>query len=149
MDEIAEAIAGILGLSEDLARVFEHPPESVSDYPCAIVLEVNGREERAGIGGLWEANATARVWILARPRRNLPEDITAARPWVGRLLTLFEMHDELAVEEDDEPLGEITRLAWKLGNLEYAGIQHAGVELEIEMRLDRQVVYGCGPVAVG
>ena len=148
MDAIAAAVGAILETDEEIKRVFVEPPESVTDYPAALVLEINGETAREGYGGLWEAEVKIRVWLLAVPRRHLPVAVKAARPWVPRLLGLFQRHDMLAATEGDEELGEITGLAWTLGNLAYAKIDHAGVELIITARVDQQVLLTCGKVAL-
>lgn len=142
-DRIADAIKRILELDSGIKRVFSDPPESVSAYPTAIVLEVNGESSRSAFGGLWEATIKARVWILVAPRQHLPHAIRMSRPWVSKVLRLFQERDELAPTDVDEPIGEVIGLEWKEGNLEYAGIQHSGIELTVTARVDQQVVYGC------
>jgi hypothetical protein len=139
---IADAIARTLRLDEDIAHVFADPPEGVHDFPTAIVLETSGDTNRAGYRGLWEIESETRVWLLVETRRDLEPNVNVTRPWEFRLLNLFAENDTFR-DEEGTIFGEITRLRFRTGQLTYGDINHLGVELTINARVDIQVAVGC------
>lgn len=149
-DVLAAALARIFEQDEDLARqVFENPPESIADLPAVVMVDSQGDTGRAGYGVLWEAVVTMRVLLLAaaRGRNSLAEEVRPARPWVGRVLNLLAAHDELVIADDSvEEVGEIQRMRWKMAEIGYGGMMYVGVEFEIDVRVDWQVIADCGRV---
>lgn len=142
MDEIADAIARVLRADESIYQATADPPEGISDYPTALVLEVNGEAGLGGYRGLWEPIVEARIWLLVQPRRQLPEAVRATRPWTTRLLRMFAQNDVLT-NEAGESLAEITGMRWTMGNLTYGGVDHSGIELVLVARMDLQVEAEC------
>jgi hypothetical protein len=144
MQAIAEAIGRILELSDGIEQVFADPPEGVSSYPSAIVLDIGGASTRAGLRGLWETTLEARVWLLAAPRgQGLPEVVKDARTWGESLARLFAEHDELTDTDGQTVIGEIVGLRWATGALTYGNIEHAGVDLTLSVRVDIQAAVSC------
>lgn len=142
MDKIAEAVADILALDDDIEQVFADPPEGISDYPTAVVLDIGGSAARAALRGLWEPLIDIKVWLLVQPRSHLPDAVQATRPWASRLVALFAQNDELS-DENGQVLAEITGLKWTTGMLTYSNIECSGIELTLTARMEVQALVAC------
>jgi hypothetical protein len=141
-DLICEALGRVLQQDEALI-VYVEPPEAVNDYPAALVLETEGVGGLRAYRGGWGASVTVRVVILVRPRVELPEAISSARPWVRRGLALFLAHDELKAVTGDIALGDLTAIEWSVGQMVYADTRWSSVEFELTYETDVQIAVTC------
>lgn len=142
MDDVVDAVARVLESDEDIHAVYGNAPEGVSDYPAAIVLDVESSTETAGYGGLWEHLLQVRLWVLVTPRRYLPEAVEAMWPWRARLAQLFADNSDL-LSRAGEHVAEITKIVCRPGVLTYGKVEHAGIEVTLTARADLQALMGC------
>lgn len=159
-DLLIAALADVLRTDTAIHTVHETPPESLVDTPAAVLLESTGEAARDSYRGGWASEVQVRLVLYVTPRTHLPEAVTAARPWVARLLALLSENDaplyqaptpEPEDEEDPPPeppdpvaTGELLRLAWSLGVQQYAKTMYAVVEITATYRTEFTVPVTCG-----
>jgi hypothetical protein len=144
-DLICDALGRVLQQDEAL-DVYVYPPESVIDYPAAVILETDGAGSREAYRGSWGVMVSVRVVILVQPRVELAEAVEAARPWARRVLALLAAHDELKAMPDDIPLADLDTIEWTSGRLDYAGTAWAAVDFELAYRTDLQIAVACSGI---
>lgn len=133
---IPEAIARTLRTDTDLATRThtELPDHTGDDLPLALVLESTGTSRLSGMGPSYRRTFRVQVWVLVKSRGELREAMVPSRPWVNRLLDLFEANPTLETADGDW-FGNLyegdTTIEWRDGVFAWGQHEYTGVELFI------------------
>lgn len=120
---IDEILAALRTITTTTLRVFEAAPESMSEFPCAIVYPWEGEMTPNPAGG--RSLHTLRVEVH-QSRTLLPVAITAAEVWPDLVMGAIKTMTSHIVWP----------LRYRCGPIEYAGEKHYGVVFEIQVKVN-------------
>ncbi|MBK8772594.1 MAG: hypothetical protein IPM06_19515 [Rhizobiales bacterium] len=120
IDKIRVHVAGLTGL----ARVYSDPPDSMQEFPCAIVIANRGAYELSAAGG--RAFHVIVVEIHSA-RQVLPQAVDEAKVWPDRMYT------KLAAATDLDINGQIT---YRAGGIQYGNDVHYAVRFEVPCKVN-------------
>ena len=113
---VRAAVAGMAGLT----RVYDDPPASLSEFPCAFVVSANGEMSDSGAGGL--AFHTIAIEIYQAPNITAAA-VDGAKVWPDRVFA--------ALRTDPTLGGTVTHIRWPLTyqalGLQYNNVTHYGM----------------------
>lgn len=119
----------IAGNISGVARAYSDPPESISEFPAAIVYA--GRGTLEGISsGLSRHLHTIRIDILSS-RQQLPQAISEAKGWPDALMTGLRANEQLS--------GAVSAIVWPVVYeatvLPYSNLTHYGIRFEVTVKI--------------
>jgi len=121
---LQNAVATMAGL----ARVHSDPPESISEFPAAIVYAWEGEMEASAVGD--RAIHTAVVEIH-ESRQVLPQAIDRAKQWPDKLLAALRANPTLG--------GSVAAIVWpvryRARPLLYGSELHYGIRFEVRLKI--------------
>jgi hypothetical protein len=120
IDNLRTHMANLTGL----ARVYTDPPDSMQEFPCAIVNAARGSYELNAAGG--RAFHTV-VVDIHHNRQILPQAVDEAKVWPDRV------YAELAAATDLYINGPIT---YRAGGMQYNNETHYGVRFEVPCKVN-------------
>ena len=107
-----------------IVRVYDDPPESLSEYPCAIVYGFRGNYEDNAAGG---RSFHTVVIEIHHSRQVLPEAADAAKVWPDRMFARLKAATDLHI---------VWPMAYQLGSIGYANETHYGVRFELQVKVN-------------
>lgn len=111
-------VAGIL-------RVYSDPPDSVNDFPCALVYARDGRMgERVG-KGVCDHRDTVIIIEVYHARQVLPQAVNASKVWPDLLMAELLPSSTLNIQYP---------ITWRMGPLRYNDDTYFGVHFEVTVR---------------
>ena len=122
IDTLRAHVANLTGI----ARVYEDPPESLSEYPCAIVYVLRGTYEANAAGG---RSFHTLVVEVHHSRQVLPEAMDAAKVWPDRMFAELKAATDLHI---------VWPFAYLAGGLQYGNETHYGVRFEIQAKVNEE-----------
>jgi len=133
-DTLAGAIDGLLGAVETmpgLTRVYDDPPASLSEFPCAFVVASNGEMSDSGAGGI--AFHTLAIEIYQAPNITA-QAVDGAKVWPDRVFA--------ALKADPLLGGNVTHIRWPITyralGLTYNNVTHYGMRFEVTVKVIEQ-----------
>jgi hypothetical protein len=124
LDTVIDTMRAHVANLSGLARVYDDPPESLSEYPCAIVYALRGNYEANAAGG---RSFHTLVIEIHHSRQVLPDAMDAAKVWPDR------MYAELKAATD---VHIIWPMPYQLGGIAYANETHYGARFEIQCKVN-------------
>ncbi len=113
---IRAAVEGMTGLT----RVYDDPPASLSEFPCAFVVSSNGEMSDSGAGGI--ALHTIAIEIYQAPNITA-QAVDGAKVWPDRVFA--------ALRSDPTLGGTVTHIRWPITyqalGLQYNNVTHYGM----------------------
>lgn len=109
---------------DGLERVYDDPPESLSEYPCAIVYVLRGNYEANAAGG---RSFHTVVTEIHHSRQVLPEAMDAAKVWPDRMFAELKAATDLHI---------IWPMPYLAGGLQYGSETHYGVRFELQCKVN-------------
>ncbi len=117
------AIGGVraaVGSMAGLTRVYDDPPGSLSEFPCAFVVSANGEMSDSGAGGL--AFHTIAIEIYQAPNITA-QAVDGAKVWPDKVFAALRIDPTLG--------GTVTHIRWPLTyqalGLQYNNVTHYGM----------------------
>lgn len=111
-------VAGIL-------RVYSDPPDSLNEFPCAVVYARDGRMgERMG-KGVCDHRDTVIIVEVYHARQVLPQAVNASKAWPDLLMAELLTSSTLNI---------LYPINWRAGPLQYNDNTHFGIRFEITVR---------------
>jgi hypothetical protein len=107
-----------------IARVYDDPPESLSEYPCAIVYGFRGNYEANAAGG---RSFHTVVVEIHHTRQVLPEAMDAAKVWPDRVYAELKAATDLHI---------VWPMPYQLGGLQYGNETHYGARFELQCKVN-------------
>lgn len=120
---IDETVAALRTIGSDTLRIFEAAPESMSEFPAAIVYPWEGEMTPNPAGG--RSFHTLRIEVH-QSRTLLPVAITAAEVWPDVVMGAIKAMTAHIVWP----------IKYRCGPIEYAGEKHYGVVFEIQIKVN-------------
>lgn len=129
---LASAISQLVEIANDIngvKRAYSDPPESISEFPAAIVYA--GRGTLEGISsGLARHLHTIRIDILSS-RQQLPQAISEAKGWPDALMT--------GLRADETLSGSVSAIVWPVNYeataIPYNALTHYGMRFEVTVKI--------------
>lgn len=128
MDSLADttvAFYNLLRLVPGLRRVWEKPPESMSEFPCAIIYPYQGELWSNAAGG--RSFHTVRIEIH-HTRQVMPQALGEAEVWPGRLYEVLRT----ASLDIQWPV------RYRCGPIDYSNERHYGVQFDILVKVNEE-----------
>lgn len=126
------AITGLrdaLANLEDLERMYDDPPEGLSDFPAAMVYSRSG--ELTGISAGLSRNLHTLIVDIYESREVLPSAIHSAKRWPDRVMA--------ALRADEQLGGAVSAIVWPVryrsGPMAYGRATHYGVRFEVTVKV--------------
>lgn len=121
IDKLRAHTAALTGM----ARVYTDPPDSMQEFPCAIVFANRGTYELNAAGGRAYHNVVVEIH---HSRQVLPQAVDEAKVWPDR------MYARLAAATDLDINGPI---AYRAGAMTYGSADpHYGVRFEVSCKVN-------------
>ncbi len=121
---VRTAVAGMAGLT----RVYDDPPASLSEFPCAFVVAASGEMSDTGAGGI--AFHTIAVEIYQAPNITA-QAVDGAKVWPDRVFAALRTDPTLA--------GTITHIRWPITyqalGLTYNNVVHYGMRFNVTVKV--------------
>lgn len=129
---LSSAIGGVrtmLGNVSGLTRVYTDPPESISEFPAAIVYSREGEYHGSAAGG---HSLHTIIIEIYHARQHLPQAVDEAKQWPGKIYT--------AVAADITLGGTVSHVVYPLRYrsmpLRYNESTHFGVRFELTAKIN-------------
>jgi hypothetical protein len=121
---VRAAVEGMAGLT----RVYDDPPASLSEFPCAFVVAANGEMSDSGAGGI--ALHTIAIEIYQSPNITA-QAVDGAKVWPDRVFA--------ALCTDPTLGGTITHIRWPITyqalGLQYNNVTHYGMRFLVTVKV--------------
>ena len=121
---VRAAVATMAGLT----RVYDDPPGSLSEFPCAFVVAASGEMSDSGAGGL--AFHTIAIEIYQAPNITA-QAIDDAKAWPDRVFA--------ALRTDPTLGGTVTHIRWPVTyralGLQYNNVTHYGMRFDVTVKV--------------
>lgn len=125
---VASAVAAVVTHVDNLTglnRVYSAPPDSLNQFPCAVVY-ARSAEMGNRIGkGVCDASLITVIVEVHHSRQILPAAVAASLVWPDLLFAELQTSSTLDV---------MYPLTWTAGLLKYAAEDHYGIRFEITVR---------------
>lgn len=125
---VASVVAAVVDHVDNMAglkRVYSAPPDSLNQFPCAVVYARSAQMgERLG-KGICDNSIITVVVEVHHSRQILPAAVTASLVWPDLLFAELMASNTLDV---------MYPLTWTAGLLKYAAEDHYGIRFEIQVR---------------
>lgn len=121
VDAVATHVQALTGMK----RVYADPPDSMSEFPCAIVYAQSGEMGHRIGKGLCASGEHVIVVEIHHARQVLPQAVAASQVWPDLLFTQLQGSSTLNV---------LYPVRYVAGALEYGKEVHYGVRFEITVR---------------
>lgn len=108
-----------------LKRVFDDPPDSMSEFPCAVVYALRGEMGHRIGKGVCASGEHVIVVEIHHARQVLPQAVAASQTWPDQLFAQMLGSSTLNVQYP---------VRYEAGALEYNKETHYGVRFEITVR---------------
>lgn len=127
LDALIDTVRTHVAALPGLARTYDDPPESMQEFPCAIVYAARGEYEFGAVGRSFHTV----IVEIHHNRQVLPEAMDAAKVWPDRLYTELAAADDIYIYD---------RMRYVCGGLPYGragGTEetHYGVRFEIPCKV--------------
>ncbi len=123
------ALATVAGGVSGVVRAYSDPPESISEFPAALVYVDSGTLEGVS-SGLSRNLHTIRIDILSS-RQQLPQAVSEARVWPDSVLFRLRADETLG--------GAISGIVWPVRYtalaLQYNNLTHYGLRFEVPVKI--------------
>jgi len=124
IDGVRAAVAGMAGLT----RVYDDPPASLSEFPCAFVVAASGEVSDSGAGGI--AFHAIAVEIYQGPNVTA-QAVDGAKVWPDRVFA--------ALRADQTLGGKVTHIRWPITyqalGLQYNNAIHYGMRFVVTVKV--------------
>ena len=124
IDGVRAAVAGMAGLT----RVYDDPPASLSEFPCAFVVSANGEMSDTGAGGL--AFHSIAIEIYQAPNITA-QAVDGAKVWPDLVFA--------ALRTDPTLGGTVTHIRWPITyqalGLTYNNVVHYGMRFNVTVKI--------------
>lgn len=127
LDAVIDALRVHVSHLTGLAKVHDDPPESMSEFPCAIVYGWRGNYTANAAGG--QSLHTVIVEIH-QSRQVLPQAMDAAKVWPDR------MYAELKTVTGSDGFHVVWPFSYTAAGLQYAAETHYGVRFEVQVKVN-------------
>ena len=121
---VRTAVAGMAGLT----RVYDDPPASLSEFPCAFVVAASGEMSDTGAGGI--AFHTIAIEIYQAPNITA-QAVDGAKVWPDRVFA--------ALRTDPTLDGTVTHIRWPITyqalGLTYNNVVHYGMRFNVTVKV--------------
>ena len=121
---VRAAVATLAGLT----RVYDDPPASLSEFPCAFVVSANGEMSDTGAGGL--ALHTIAIEIYQAPNITA-QAVDGAKVWPDLVFA--------ALSADPTLGGTVTHIRWPITyqalGLTYNNVVHYGMRFNVTVKV--------------
>ena len=121
---VRTAVATMAGLT----RVYDDPPASLSEFPCAFVVAASGEMSDSGAGGL--AFHTIAIEIYQAPNITA-QAVDGAKVWPDRVF--------MALRSDPTLGGTVTHVRWPITyralGLQYNNVTHYGMRFDVTIKV--------------
>ncbi len=124
LDTVIDNLRTHVGHLAGLARVYEDPPEAMSEFPGAIVYPFRGNYEFNAAGG---RSFHTVIVEIHHSRQVLPQAVDAAKVWPDR------MYAELKTATD---LHIVWPFNYTAAPLQYGSEVHYGVRFEVQVKVN-------------
>ena len=119
----------VAGNISGVSRAYSDPPESISQFPAALVYA--GRGTLEGIsGGMSRHLHTIRVDILSS-RQNLPQSVSESKGWPDALMA--------GLRADETLSGAVSAIVWPVTYeataIPYNALTHYGMRFEVTVKI--------------
>ena len=116
-----------LGNLAGLRRVYDDPPESMSEFPCGIAFALRGNYEFNAAGGRSLHTLIAEIHLA---RQVLPQAVDAAKVWPDLLYQELKGADDMHV---------VWPFSYQAAALQYganASEVHYGIRFEVQVKVN-------------
>lgn len=120
IDTLRGYVAGLSGMR----RVYDDPPESMSEYPCAIVYVLRGNYEANAAGGRSYHTLIAEIH---HAQQTLPQAVDTAKVWPDRMFAALKGVTDIDI---------VWPMAYQAGGLQYSNETHYGVRFEVQVKVN-------------
>jgi len=111
-----------------LTRVYDDPPASLNEFPCAFVVAANGEMSDTGAGGL--ALHTIAIEIYQSPNITA-QAVDGAKVWPDRVFA--------ALRTDQTLGGSVAHIRWPITyqavGLQYNNVTHYGMRFNVTVKV--------------
>lgn len=122
-------LVSVAGSLSGISRAYSDPPESISDFPAAVVYAERGTLTQVS-DGLGRNLHTIRI-DLYTSRQQLPEAVNSSRGWPDAL------HSALAADETLN--GTVSAIVWPVTYqaiaAQYNNLVHYGMRFEVTVKI--------------
>lgn len=120
LDAAIDGVRAAVGTIAGITRIYDDPPASLSEFPCAFVVAANGEMSDTGAGGL--AFHTIAIEIYQSPNITA-QAVDGAKVWPDRVFA--------ALRTDTTLGGKVTHIRWPITyqalGLQYNNVTHYGL----------------------
>lgn len=131
LDATVDAARGVVATITQLKRVYDDPPESINEFPSAIVWASEGVLS-FGTADLGRNYHTLYIDIF-NARQVLPQAIDAAKAWPDLVYSAFStaIANSTVYVVNTDGRASIT---YRMGPLRYNAVDHYGVRFTVRMK---------------
>lgn len=131
LDAAIGGVRAAVGTMTGLTRIYDDPPASLSEFPCAFVVASNGEMSDSGAGGI--AFHTIAIEIYQSPNITA-QAVDGAKVWPDRVFA--------ALRTDPTLGGTITHIRWPITyqalGLQYNNAIHYGMRFLVTVKVIEQ-----------
>lgn len=124
LDAVIDAMRVHVGNLTGLKRVYDDPPESLNEFPCANVYAGRGTMEANAAGGRSFHTVIIDVY---ESRTVLAEAMDRAKVWPDRMFAELKGATDLHI---------VWPMNYRAAAIEYNAITHYGVRFEVQVKVN-------------
>ncbi len=124
LDAVIDTMRAHVAALSGLKRVYDDPPESLSEFPCAMVYAARGTMEANAAGG----RSFHTLYIdVYESRTVLPEAMDRAKVWPDRMYQRLKAATDLHI---------VWPMSYRAAPIEYNSVTHYGVRFEVQVKVN-------------
>ena len=128
LDAAIGGVRAAVGTMTGLTRIYDDPPASLSEFPCAFVVAASGEMSDTGAGGL--ALHVIAVEIYQAPNITA-QAVDGAKVWPDRVFA--------ALRADQTLGGTVAHIRWPITyqalGLQYNNVTHYGMRFNVTVKV--------------
>lgn len=129
LDAAIDGLRAVVATLAGMKRVYADPPESISEFPSAIVYVSGGELNATASGG---HNLHTLVIEIYHARQVLAQAVDSAKVWPDRVYA--------ALKADMTLGGSVSHVNWpvtyKASGLRYNEVLHYGMRFEVQVKIN-------------
>ncbi len=129
LDAAIDGLRGKVSALSGLSKAYTDPPESINEFPSAIVYPASGEMTATAAGGISVHTLVVEIY---HSRQVLPEAVDASKVWPDLMYA--------ALKADQSLGGAVSHIVWpmlyRVGPLRYNEQTHFGVRFEVKVKVN-------------
>lgn len=128
--EVATGLAERAAATVGVSSAYPAPPNRLGPLPCAVVFDDPERRSTVTLGAseMWQARYLVRIYVA--PLKNIPDEVTAARPFVEAFLAAVRDQYQLGLPG----VYGVADVEYILGTAAYGGTDYVVADIYLTVK---------------